>query len=415
MNPSDDSYTDMSDDDLTDEQIEQLLTGGPTPEGYDELSATLASLRDANAAQPAVPVSGQLGEFVSGPAPSGYLTDITVEPRVAVAPPAPSRKSSMLTALAASTTAKLALAGGLAVAGVTGAHALGVVDVPLLPNDGAPAELVVADSSGPPANDEQPSAIGEPEDNESAEAPEQSEATDVPISDVTVGEGRIEASIGDTSIAIRIENVDGELAIKIDVEGVSAACEAAIESLESLNSPEALERAGEDVAESCKGEIELPFLSLDKLDVDLDGLFDDKELGRLFGLGDDFDSDRLKQLFEDFEPGFYFDGLGEFDQSELDKFFEQFDGTGFGLGEFDPEQLDEFFKDFDPERFGQFFEEFDPSQLGPLFEGFDSAQFDTFLDEFDPQLFDQFLEDFDPTKLEEFLESLGGLGSPGGS
>ena len=52
---------------LTDEQIEQLLTGGPSPEGYDELASTFASLRDATAAQPAVPVSAQLGEFVRAP------------------------------------------------------------------------------------------------------------------------------------------------------------------------------------------------------------------------------------------------------------------------------------------------------------------------------------------------------------
>ena len=82
------------------------------------------------------------------------------------------------------------------------------------------------------------------------------------------------------------------------------------------------------------------FLSLDELNVDLDGLFDD-ELGHLFGLGEDFDAERLKQLFEDFEPGFYF---GEFDPGELD------------FGELD-----------------KFLEEFDPSQLGPLFDGFDSA------------------------------------------
>lgn len=402
MNPSDDSYNDMFDDDLTDEQIEQLLTGGPSPEGYDELSATLASLRDTSAAQPAVPVSAQLSEFVGGPTPSGYLTDVTVEPRVAVAPPAPSRKSSMLTALAASTTAKLALAGGLAVAGITGAHALGVVDVPLLPSDGAPAELVVADSLGPPAtDDEQPSAIGEPEDTDTANVPEPSETADLPISDVTVGDGSIEASIGDISIAIRVENVDGELAIKIDVEGVSAACETAIESLESLNSREALERAGEEVAESCKGEIELPFLSLDKLNVDLDGLFGDDELGHLFDLGEDFDAERLKQLFEDFEPGFYF---GEFDPGELD-----FGDLDKFLEEFDPSQLGPLFEGFDSAEFDQFFEDFDPSQLGPLFEGFDSAEFDQFFENFDPSTLGPLFEGFDSSQLEEFLEGLENL------
>ena len=47
---------------------------------------------------------------------------------------------------------------------VTGAHALGVVDVPLLPDDGRRPSSSSLTASARPPDDEQPGAIGEPED-----------------------------------------------------------------------------------------------------------------------------------------------------------------------------------------------------------------------------------------------------------
>ncbi len=378
-----------SDDELTDSQVEALLTNqASTPAGYEGVSEVLDGLRTASTVDP-VPVSAALAEFVtattdtpttSGPARDGG-DELTPEPLDMSQPAAaprpgspPRRKHRMASVLANSAGAKFALAGVVAVAAVTGAHAADIIDVPGLP-DQATTEVLLADAgaaaaeqSGQPAT---AGAISEADPQGKQGGTTEQGATNRQGAtnqlEITRDGEAITLQLGDVSLSITIDASDDGMGVSIDIEGVSPACEAAIESLgpeldgldlfgQNAQVPDSLDALGAEIESACADDLEA-LGDLDDLSFDLGGL----GLEGLFGEGD------LESFLEQFGDTFGEDGFpsgipeglfGEdFDPSDLEEFFKDFNGGEF----FDPKNLDKFFSDledsdlFDPEMLDEFF------------------------------------------------------------
>ncbi len=142
----------MSDHDSIDADIERLLTGqhgGPTPS---DLEAALAGIRSEFRADPPPPVGTALSEFVdvglivdkgdllvtaASNAPGPAIEQVAELPKRRVTSNQRREKNSMLTAIGtfiATVTGKIAVGTTVALAATSGAHAAGVVDVPVLPD-----------------------------------------------------------------------------------------------------------------------------------------------------------------------------------------------------------------------------------------------------------------------------------------
>jgi hypothetical protein len=386
----------MKNNDLPDSEIEALISGSATPDGLDGVAALFDELRSIPERE--LPVGVQLGEFVTPQYSPADTYELVLE---TTAPGEPSSASQPRKGLLNSAFAQLAVAAAVIVAGVTGAHASGLIDVPGLPDDGGTAELVAAetgdlnDAALASPNTADPS---EPETNIDDSAP--ASEVDPKISFNSGDDGEITANVelGGLSASVRITNIDGAVRVDIDVEGVSSGCEAAIESVHEISdAPEA--RASIDAAEvACADELALigPLLGdgdtlaqlLEGLELDLelperfgnlDELFSGElgQLGDMFGGGFDienFDPEDLEQLFDDFQfpPGLeeffdehpdggHLDGLFSGELGQLGDMF----GGGFDIENFNPEDLEQLFDDLTlPEGFeGLFSDGFDPDQL----------------------------------------------------
>ena len=386
---------------ISDDDADALLRGSPRP-GHDDIAQVIADLR--RTPQPAATIGVELGEFVASPP--------TRPPSVDELPPVPPPEPTGERISRGRPLARLALAAGIGIVGVSGAHAAGVVDVPGLPDRGG-TEVVFADEADADRAGEdgiEPPVAGS--DDEGPPLREPVEAT---------------LSTGDLSVTISVGSEDGEsFTVVIDVEGVSPECEAALESLSgTYTSGDGAEAAAADAEAACGDDFDLVFPDLadpeafqaflEGFEFSLDlpegfgGFFDD-EFG---GLGD-FDLDELEQLLEDFDfdrleehfgqhghGGFFFD-LDEipdgFDPDELDRFFDDLDPETFGnfFDDLDPETFGNFFDDLDPETFGQYFGELplDPESLDGFLDEFDADRFDGFLHELDPESFGKFFEEF---------------------
>ncbi|MEM7286974.1 MAG: hypothetical protein AAF480_11530, partial [Actinomycetota bacterium] len=214
---------------LSDDDADALLRGDARP-GHEDIAQAIADLRSVP--RPPAGVGPELGEFVATPPTRPPYIDET--PPVPVPAPEPPRQP-----LLARPLARLALAAGIGVVGVTGAHAAGVVDVPGLPDRGDGTEVVFADDEAPPA-------AGVAADDEGGDTTPAAEAGG------SVLEDPVEATVtyGDLSVSISIGSADGQsFTIDIDVEGVSPACETALESLSGTYT-------SEDAAEAAAGEAE---------------------------------------------------------------------------------------------------------------------------------------------------------------
>ena len=393
---------------ISDDDADAILGGSSRP-GHEDLAQVIADLRSVP--QPPVGVGPELGEFVATPPTRPpYIDELPPVP-----PPAPTGRRPVL----ARPLARMALAAGIGIVGVSGAHAAGVVDVPGLPDRGDGTEVVFVDDEGETA----PAGIAA-DDAEESESP----AADAAGTDNgSLLEDPVEATVtyGDLSVSISIGSADGEsFSIEIDVEGVSPECEAALESLSgTYTSEDAAEAAAADAQAACEGDFDLVFPDLDdpaafeafldefefSLDLPDDfGRFFDEEFG---GLGD-FDLGELEQLLEDFD----FDRLEEyFGQHGQGGFFFDLDELPEG---FDPGELEGFFENFDPEELQGFFEElpFDPEQFEGLFENFDPEELQGFFEELpfdldgfeglDPESFGKFFDELDPESFEGFFDEL---------
>ena len=119
---------------ISDDDAEALLRGSARA-GHEDLAQAIADLRSVP--QPPVSVGPELGEFVATPPTRPpYVDELPPMP-----PAAPVRRQPVL----ARPLARLALAAGIGVVGITGAHAAGMVDVPGLPDRGEGTEVVFAD------------------------------------------------------------------------------------------------------------------------------------------------------------------------------------------------------------------------------------------------------------------------------
>ncbi len=365
---------------ISDDDAEALLRGSARP-GHEDLAQAIADLRGVP--RPPVGVGPELGEFVaSPPTRPPYVDELPPVP-----PAAPLRRQPVL----ARPLARLALAAGIGVVGITGAHATGMVDVPGLPDRGDGTEVVFADDDGPTA------AAGV-----TAEQPDTDSASDeADAGSGTILEDPVEATVtyGDLSVAVSIGSADGEsFSIDIDVEGVSPECEAALEGLSgTYTSEDDAEAAAGDAEAACEGDFDLVFPDLDdpaafeafldefefSLDLPDDfGRFFDDEFGSL----GDFDLDELEQLLENF------------DFEQLEQYFGDHGNGGFFF------DLDELPEGFDPEQFEGFFENLDPESLEGFFGDIDPEQFEQFFDEL-PFDFGE-LGDIDPEQFEQFFDEL---------
>ncbi len=319
---------------LDDDQIESLISGAATPDGHEDVAALFERLRAMRGRD--VRVGPSLSEFVSGAAspPTGppSIDDIVLEPVAAAQPtPAASRPGGLLR----SPLARAAAAVTVVVAGLTGAHAAGLVDVPLLPDDSDSVEVVFAESPEPdPASNGAGAAVEATPPV--AQSDEQTTAEpEVSVTTAVDDELRLELQVAGISASITVTNdSDGEPRVSIDVEGVGAGCEAAIERLDPLGDAGAMQDSLEAIEEACATElagleslladpealerllegmeitVELPEglrQELDQLLADLDDL----DLDQLFA---DLDGLDLDQLFADL------DGL------DLDQLFADLDG-----------------------------------------------------------------------------------------
>lgn len=367
---------------ISDEDAEAILRGAARP-GHEDLTQAIADLRTVP--QPPVGVGPQLGEFVAAPPTRPpYVDELPPVP-----PTAPVRRQPVL----ARPLARLALAAGIGVVGITGAHATGMVDVPGLPDRGDGTEVVFADDDDPST-----AAAGVAVDEPEADDPSVGESED---GNGSILEDPVEATVtyGDLSVAISISSADGRsFTIDIDVEGVSPECEAALEGLSgTYSSEDDAEAAAGDAEAACESDFDLVFPDLDdpaafeafldEFDFSLDlpddfGRFFDEEFGGLGG----FDLGELEQLLEDF------------DFEELEQYFGDHGNGGFLF------DLDELPDGFDPEQFEGFFENLDPESLEGFFGDIDPEQFQRFFDELPFDLGE--LDGFDPETLEGFFDEL---------
>lgn len=139
MNGSDVAWGEMNFRGLSDADIEALIAGEPAAGAPSQLSELVGGLRSEFDTTPAARVGTALGEFID-------IVDLTTTPTVAAAS-RPGGLGTKAVAVFGALSLKVLLGAAVAAASVGGAQALGVIDVPGLPNR-APATQV--DVPGPP-------------------------------------------------------------------------------------------------------------------------------------------------------------------------------------------------------------------------------------------------------------------------
>jgi hypothetical protein len=159
----------MNETDLTDAQIDALVDGQPldgTPTAFGDF---VSAIRAESAATPPVQPGNDLADFFA-------RVELTVSTPVALSagPSRGKRMFAVVSAFVATATGKLVLGTALAAATVGGAHAAGVVDVPLLPDEAD--EPVVVEFE----DDESDESVGddETETTDETEATDETETTD---------------------------------------------------------------------------------------------------------------------------------------------------------------------------------------------------------------------------------------------
>jgi hypothetical protein len=135
MSHSDVAGGEMNFNRISDADIEALIAGEPVAGAPGQLTELVGALRSEFDATPAVGVGTALGEFID-------VIDLTTTPTVTSA----GRARGLGTKAAAvfgAVSVKILLGAAVAAASVGGAHVLGVVDVPGLPNitDTMPVEI----------------------------------------------------------------------------------------------------------------------------------------------------------------------------------------------------------------------------------------------------------------------------------
>lgn len=380
-------------DALSDDQIDDLLSGRAAPVGQEDVAAVVGNLRRLNDLQ--VHVGPPLGEFIeTTPAGPSFVQDIQLTP----IPPMPALALVDRRKMLHRPLARMALAAGMTIAGITGAHAAGFIDAPLLPDGDNGGDVVVADTAEGEASNDLSGAQAPAAAPAAPAVDDQRTNPDSPVQFGTSDDGEISARIdvGDFSASIIVTAQDDGYSVDIDVEGVSEACEAALEGIDVLTNGVAADAAFEGAQAACESDAELlgplfgnadgwsDFVDGFELELNLpDNLDDFSELfGEDFGDLPHFDPEQLSELFD----GSLFDGDG----FDFENFFDGFD---FGFENFDLEGFDlENFNlgDFElPEGFN--FEDFD-------LEGFTPEDF-ALPDGFKQEI-EEFFEDFDPDDLE---------------
>lgn len=401
MSDRDDSFTDMDDHELSDERIERLIAGTETPEGFEGVAAEFATLRSLRSGVRRVPVSASLGEFVSTPSSTLETDeDLVLVPLSGAVSPPPPRRHRMLAGTAA---ARFAIAGAVAVVGVTGAHATGLVDVPLLPDEGDPVELVSAVQTGGggdtpdtpgPADTADPVADTPTQPEDDADTTEGDDSQ--PDLDHPEFDGKVNIVVGDASFEITVDTTGGDVRIQVDVEGVSAECEAAIEALEDLTDLDALDAAGDPIEQACADDFANFTPEFGDLDFDADGVFGGF-FGHSFGQcdlgsepGEEPTDKTLDELLESCLP----DGI---------EIFGDIGGFGhfrdhFGSGAPDFSELDDLLEELDLGELEGLLEGQDLSQLRELFGDLDLSQLGNGESGDLEALIDQFLGDLEPNE-----------------
>ncbi len=247
----------MSDDTpLGDDQIESLISGSATPTGHEDVAALFRRLRASG--HQGVRVGPSLSEFVSGaaqpPTRPPTVDDIWLEPVAADSDDTAERPRRLLRSPLLHGVAALAVV----VAGVGGAHAAGVLDVPFLPDDDDPVEVVFAESPEPPTPTE--AAPPAPADELQDPPPPLEEVTvaepEITVSTAPEGEMSLTLTVAGVSATITITfDASGDHAVGIDVEGVSPECEAAIEAIDPTDDG-GFDAAVEAVRRACRTELE---------------------------------------------------------------------------------------------------------------------------------------------------------------
>ncbi|MGI9624253.1 MAG: hypothetical protein ACR2PK_15570 [Acidimicrobiales bacterium] len=416
---------------FNDSEAEALLSGAGTPEGGEDVASVLHQIR-ATAKPPVAPGAG-VGDFISErPSTPPYIDEVPLAPVADLS----SRRRSFIQRPAA----RIAMVAGITLFGLTGAYAAGLIDVPGLPDNDEPADVV--------ASEVQPSPTTTPASQPATQAAQDNNNEPGSSSDEEFG---ATLGYGAVSLSIDVQSSGDGYIVSLDVEGVSPACETAIESLSGPVSLDDLKTKSDEfealaleIKETCGPELEALMPSLDdpesieqfldgfEYELDLpesfDGLegFFGGELGALGGFLEGFDAEDFEKFMEEFGleggetpfEGFKLDGLDDlfggeslkgfaFNPEDLEKFLEEFDpedldGMLEGFG-FSPEDLDKFLGgfEFDAEslkgfQLDQFLEDFDLGDLDGMLEGFT----------FDPESFERFegfFEDFNPEDLDEFF------------
>ncbi len=137
MSSSDVVWGDMNFRGLSDADIEALIAGEPVAGAPARLGELVGTLRSEFDVTPAVTVGMALGEFID-------VVDVTVA-QVSSGPGGTVGMAAKAAALFGAVSTKILLGAAVAVAAasVGGAHALGVIDVPGLPNRAANTEVDV--------------------------------------------------------------------------------------------------------------------------------------------------------------------------------------------------------------------------------------------------------------------------------
>jgi hypothetical protein len=216
MSDSDVSGGEMNSEELSEEDLEQLLTGGVGEFAIDHpVAEFLATARGTViGVEPGEP-SAELREFLATGSAAG------VAEVVGIGVASGHRRRKLLAAFTATAAGKVAVGVAIAAAATTGAHAARIIDVPILP-DVTGEVVVVADEPEPPPTSVVPPStpLTDPQASTSQTVTSQSDPTVGPFGqrvDLDVAEvGLLSLSITDNSI----EFLAAELSQRWSFEGV---------------------------------------------------------------------------------------------------------------------------------------------------------------------------------------------------
>jgi hypothetical protein len=190
----------MNSEELSEEDLEQLLTGGVGEFASDHpVAEFLATARGAVVGVAPGEPSGELRKFLETGSAAG------VAEVIAITAASGHRRRKLLAAFTATAAGKVAVGVAIAAAATTGAHAARIVDVPLLP-EVSDEVVVLADEPAPPATSVVPSTTSptDPRASTSQTVTSQSDPTVGPSGqrvDLDVAEvGLLSLSITDDSI-----------------------------------------------------------------------------------------------------------------------------------------------------------------------------------------------------------------------